>query len=113
MAGPEEKRKHSRFACKGKAQVFFLPSAAPCPAEVLNLSVSGGLIVLQLPRDVSTGENVEVAFTVNQLPFRVRAQVRAVRSDRVFGVLFTLSERVKGHLEDLIEELAGDTRNKL
>ena len=103
---PDEKRMHSRFECKGKAQVYFTPSAAPCAAEVLNLSLGGGLIVLQQPRDTDHGENIEVAFTVNRLPFRVRAQVRAVRSDRVFGVLFVLSERVKGHLQDLIEELA-------
>ncbi len=103
---PKQRRMHSRFPCTGKAQVYFLPSSVPCAAEILNLSMGGGLIVLQQPRDTLHGQTIEVAFTVNQLPFRVRAEVRVVRSDRVLGVLFVLSDRVKGHLEDLIEELA-------
>ena len=108
LATPEQRRRHSRFECKGIAQVYFTRSAVPCPAEILNLSVGGALVVMQQPRDTYPGENMEVAFTVNDLPFRVRAQVRSVRSDRVLGVLFSPSERVKGHLEDLVEELAAN-----
>lgn len=87
--------------------MFFLPSSSPCGAEILNLSLGGGLIALRQPRESEVGESLEVAFTVNQLPFRVKAEVRAVRSDRVLGLRFELSARMQGQLGDLLDELAG------
>ena len=62
------------------------------------------------PAEVVPGAAVELAFTVNGLTFRVRAQVKAVRSETSVGVFFVqLSERVNALLEDLIEELTANS----
>jgi hypothetical protein len=50
---------------------------------------------------------VELTFEVNRLPFRVRAQVKAIRSDKMIGFQFLqVSRRTQWQLEELIQELA-------
>jgi hypothetical protein len=71
-----------------------------------DISVDGGLIHLCEPHPLEIDAVVEVAFSVNQLPFRVRAEVKAVRSATEIGIHFVhVNERVRLHLDDLIEEL--------
>jgi hypothetical protein len=49
---------------------------------------------------------VELTFEINHLPFRVRGQVKAIRTDTTIGFQFPLlSERVRNQLEDLMKEL--------
>jgi hypothetical protein len=49
---------------------------------------------------------VELTFEIDHLPFRVRGQVKAIRTDRTIGFQFPLlSERVRNQLEDLMKEL--------
>jgi len=49
---------------------------------------------------------VELIFDVNHLPFRVRGQVKAIRSGRKIGFEFPpMRERAQRDLRDLIEEL--------
>jgi hypothetical protein len=49
---------------------------------------------------------VELTFEINHLPFRVRGQVKALRTDTTIGFQFPLlSERVRNQLEDLMKEL--------
>ena len=58
------------------------------------------------PLPLSENEIVELIFRVNHMPFRVRGQVRAIRSRTVVGFQFPqLSDRVRRQLEDLIGEL--------
>jgi hypothetical protein len=80
-------------------------------AKIVNLSVGGGLLVLDAPHQSSVGRDIEVAFTVNHLPFRARAQVRAVRSATSLGLRFEMKNaRTRRDLEELVEELAADKR---
>jgi hypothetical protein len=61
---------------------------------------------LRKPQRLSQDMMVELAFDINHLPFRVRGQVRAIRTDTTIGFKFTLlSERVQKQLEDLMAEL--------
>jgi c-di-GMP-binding flagellar brake protein YcgR len=89
--------------------VYFSPSGHPLKAGILDLSLGGGLIQLETPYPTFLGAVIEIAFTVNQLPFRVRAKVRAVRSEASLGLAFEVtSERTRRNLQDLIEELEED-----
>jgi hypothetical protein len=102
-----EQRQSTRLECEGAGAIQTLPACErPFPAKILNLSVDGCLMELQGPLDLATDEIVELLFTVNQMPFRVRGKIRAVRSIVLVGSQFLqLSERTRRHLHELIEEL--------
>ncbi|MGA2833292.1 MAG: PilZ domain-containing protein [Terracidiphilus sp.] len=103
----EELRQSPRLGCRGFGAIQTLPaSERPCPARILNLSVGGCLMELKAPLDLAMDEIVELLFNVNQMPFRVRATVRALRSKGLVGFEFLqLSERTRRHLCELIGEL--------
>jgi hypothetical protein len=105
--GAEELRQSPRLGCRGIGEIQTLPvSEPPCPAKILNLSVGGCLMELKRPLDLAVDEIVELLFTVNQMPFRVRAKVRAVRLKALVGFQFLrLSERSQRYLHELIGEL--------
>jgi hypothetical protein len=108
-----EQRLDSRFNCAGPALAYFVPGESPITSCIIDLSVSGGLIVLDKPRNAPIGTSLELGFSVNRLSFRVRAQVRAIRSPTALGLVFlNVNERIKLHLEDLIEELAATHLNR-
>ncbi len=107
MSIEAERRRHRRLRCSGTADVYLAANEAPCAARVVNLSRTGCLLILRSPRPLACAARVELAFTVNQLPFRVLGEVRAIRSDREFGLYFpALSRRAEMRLEDLVEELS-------
>lgn len=91
---------------------MLLAADAPLlPARIVNVSKDGCLIELQKSQSLDQSTSAELTFKVNRLPFRIRARAAAIRSDRMIGFEFpVLSERVKGQLEELIEELAADWR---
>ncbi|MGA3011481.1 MAG: PilZ domain-containing protein [Terracidiphilus sp.] len=103
----EELRQSPRLGCRGFGAIQTLPaSEQPCPARILNLSVGGCLMELKGPLDLAVDEIVELIFNVNQTPFRVRANVRILRSKGLVGFQFLqLSERTRRHLVELIGEL--------
>ena len=83
--------------------------ALPCSANIVDLSIEGCLLVFNEPQNISKEAMAELTFRVNQLPFRVRGQVRSVQSGITVGFQFTmLSGTVRRQLEDLIEEMAED-----
>ncbi len=83
------------------------PLQAPYLARIVNLSAEGCRLVFQHPLEMEREAFVEIVFTVNQLPFRVRAQVRALISRTTVGFAFVhLSGRLTSNLRELIEELA-------
>jgi hypothetical protein len=101
-----ERRRHPRFECEGRAAVQVAPYEHPCPASIANLSLEGCLVLLEKPRRLTMDALVELAFNVNQLPFRVRGQVKAVRSSTKVGFQFhQVSRRMSLQLQDLIDEL--------
>jgi hypothetical protein len=61
---------------------------------------------LSKPVSLDVDEKVELSFEVHCIRFRVLARARALRSNTLIGFQFyDVSERVKGQLKDLIEEL--------
>ncbi len=102
-----EQRRHRRHRCSGSAEVFLTAESAACAGSVVNLSVTGCLLILKEPQRLVRDARVELTFTVNHLPFRVLGEVKAIRSDKEFGLYFpALSQRIRNRLEDLMKELA-------
>ncbi len=119
MIVSEEQRRHPRLRCFGSGEVHFEVNGVPCPAKVLNLSLEGCLLILQAPDQqpwmepltVAPDQFVEILFSVNQLPFRVRGQVKVIRPNQELGLQFpALGHRTRTRLEDLIEELRESCR---
>lgn len=116
MIVSREQRRYPRLRCFGSAQVFFQIHGTACPAKVLNLSLEGCLLIfgepLPEPQAVAVDQTVEILFSVNQLPFRVRGQVKAIRPNQELGLLFpALGRRTRMRLGDLIEELRESRRS--
>jgi hypothetical protein len=102
----QEKRRQTRILCTGSAGIQVHAGEEFCPAKIVNLSAGGCLIILQKPQRLSQGTMVELTFQINSLPFRVRGQVREIRSDTRIGFEFPLlSKKVRRQLEDLVDEL--------
>ncbi len=107
--GAAEHRQFPRFQCTGTAGVQTVSGEAFCPATVTNLSVGGCLILFQEPQHLLPGSKVEMRFEINHLPFRMKGQVRVLRSATKIGFSFCqIGERVQAQLEDLVEELLGN-----
>ncbi len=108
----KEQRRYPRLRCTGTAEVFMSVNAEPCPARIADLSVEGCRLFLLKPEELENNDRIELTFVINQLPFRVMGQVKAVRSPTEFGLHFpALSKTARGRLGDLIEELQ-ETRTK-
>lgn len=104
----KEQRRHPRFHCNGVAELHFPGSRATISARIEDLSLLGCRLVLVESSTLSPQDRFEIAFVVNQLPFRVSAELRSLRhKDMVLGVEFqNLSHRSRTYLQDLIDELA-------
>lgn len=110
----EQRRSNPRLECRGEAELYRLGSGGGCAAAVLDLSVEGCLLKLEVPLLIALGEAVEIGFTVNKLPFRVRAEVRVVRQATTLGFQFVqLSARARVRLSELIEELIEDRKMRM
>jgi c-di-GMP-binding flagellar brake protein YcgR len=89
-SGYREKRRHPRLGCTGPAAVQVVAGEPFIPDTL-----------------------VELTFNIHHLPFRVRGQVKAIRSDRTIGFQFTvLTDRAKKQLDDLMKELIADIRRR-
>jgi len=105
----KENRKSPRFECKGRASVQVAPGLVPWPARIFNLSADGCFIELERPDLLLQDSIVELTFTVNDLPFRVWGQVKAVQSDSMIGFRFLLlSDRIRRRLGNSLEQLIED-----
>jgi hypothetical protein len=105
-----ERRSTQRAHCEGPADVQKLPAVGETiPGKIENLSEGGCLIELGVEVVLKLNQSVEVSFEVNQMPFRIRAMVRSLQSNTKIGFQFCdMSERARGRLQDLIEELRAD-----
>jgi PilZ domain len=110
----EERRRHARFPCDGKAEMRSLGSGFRAAGEIENLSLSGCLMRLRDRYWFREGEEVEMTFCVRQLPFRVGGRVREIHPGKGVGVEFTLlTERGRGQLLVLIDELDEIVRGRV
>jgi c-di-GMP-binding flagellar brake protein YcgR len=101
-----ERRRDPRFECRGVASVQLATGEPPCAGKIVDLSAAGCLLVFRKRQCLPQDMHVELTFEVDHLPFRVRAQVKNVRSDTMAGFQFLgLSARVRRDLKDLVEEL--------
>jgi len=74
--------------------------------SILDISLSGCFVETKARLRVSVGAPVEMVFRANGVMLRTAATVRAVRQGKGAGFLFnTLSERMQGELQSLIEAL--------
>jgi hypothetical protein len=111
IALTQENRSHPRMDCAGTASVLITPGEPVCLAGVVDLSVLGCLLAFHEPLTLERDALVELTFCVNNLPFRVRAQAKSIRSNTRIGFEFPqLRDRIKLQLEDLIEELGSFPR---
>jgi hypothetical protein len=109
----KDRRRNPRFGCTGHADVLLAADAPLLPARIVNVSKGGCLIELQKSQSLDQSTSAELTFEVNRLPFRIRVRAAGIRSDTMIGFEFpVLSERVRGQLEELIEELAADWRKR-
>jgi PilZ domain len=70
------------------------------------ISADGCLIELLKPQLLSQSTITELIFTVNDLPVRMSAQVRAIRSDTTIGFQFSLlSDGVRRRLACFLEQM--------
>jgi c-di-GMP-binding flagellar brake protein YcgR len=110
----EQKRKHPRVSCSGEASVHFFGDGMSSHARILDLSLEGCLIALEAPIEVKPDAVVELSFSVKQLPFRVRAQVKVVRSHTTLGFQFLqINRRGRSHQLELMEELSEETMQQM
>jgi c-di-GMP-binding flagellar brake protein YcgR len=106
LEGTGEQRRHPRIGCTGSAGVQLAAGEPFYPAKIVNLSAGGCLMVLQKPQRLAKDTMVELTFHINDLPFHVQGQVKAIRSDTRIGFQFPqLNNRVRRQLEDLVDEL--------
>jgi len=112
-SGYREKRRHPRLGCTGPAAVQVVAGEPFIPATIVDLSAGGCRSVLPQPHQLPDDKLVELTFNIHHLPFRVRGQVKAIRSDRTIGFQFTvLTDRAKKQLDDLMKELIADIRRR-
>ena len=103
--GQANRRRHSRYACDGRAEVFLPHGGMLLRGRILNLSLSG-CFVEAASITLERGTRVEVHFTTRQLQFRVVGNVAAAHPRRGAGIAFhDLSPRTTRQINDLILEL--------
>jgi PilZ domain len=103
----KEHRKRPRFECKGTAEMHFFWNGSSCPALIEDVSLTGCRLVMLEEAEIELQRIFELTFTVNELPFRVRAKATSIRCAGHIGVEFVeVRPRLSRYLLDLIEELA-------
>ena len=105
----QQKRRHPRMECSGNASLHLLGEGIDFRGKIIDLSLEGCLIALEESAGLKVDAVVELSFSVRQLPFRVRAQVKVMRSPLLIGFHFLMiSGRASGQMGELIEELSDE-----
>jgi PilZ domain len=109
---PTNRRRHPRYACEGRAEVFVPHGALLFRGKILDLSLSGCFI--ETPAlDLERGTCVEVYFVERQLQFRVAGHIAVLCRNRGAGITFqNLAPRCLRQLADLILELKENSDRK-
>ncbi len=103
-----ERRKFTRYAVDGVAEVLLADGRMLFHGRVLDISVAGCYVETRARLRMEPGTLVEMVFRVGDVIFRVEATSRMVRPGEGAGFLFgELSPRMRVGLEGLIRELGG------
>ena len=106
------RRRHVRYTCGGRAEVFLPHGGLLLRGRILDLSLSGCFIeapALTLER----GTHVEVFFVARQMQFRVSGHIAAVSRKGGAGVAFlNLSPRLARQVADPVHELKEISESK-
>ena len=99
------RRRHQRYSCEGRAEVFLPHGGLLLRGRILDLSLSGCFIetaAINLER----GTHVEVSFVAHRMQFRVAGIIAVLHPRRGAGIAFqNLSLRGARQISDLIHEL--------
>lgn len=99
------RRRHSRYACEGDAEVFVSHGALLFRGAISDLSISGCFIEtpsLKLER----GTAVEVSFVARRMRFRVAGHIASLHRRCGAGIAFhAMSPRRLRQIEELVREL--------
>jgi len=106
-----EQRKNWRHACHGNVSLYDRITQKRMPGTILDLSVSGCLILPDQPGFLRAGDVMEVSFTLHGVSIRVMGCIRNIRHDHCMGIEFRGLEgaakaQVVRLLNILIEESA-------
>lgn len=105
-ASKRDRRRESRLDVDGTAVLHLVNLALRMPGRILNLSMSGCLIVTEERFMVGIYRRVEVEFKLEGLPFRLAGVTQSVQGHHKVGVRFLdISERKREQLVELIKEL--------
>jgi len=106
--GLVERRKHTRYAVDGVAEVVVADGTMLFRGRVLDISVAGCYVETQARLRLPPGTQVEMVFRVNGMVFRPMATSRMVRPGEGAGFLFlNMNAKMQTELEALIAELSG------
>lgn len=99
------RRRHQRYSCEGRAEVFLPHGGLLLRGRILDLSLSGCFIetaAINLER----GTHVEIYFVAHRLQFRIAGIIAVLHPRRGAGIAFqSLSLRSARQISDLIYEL--------
>lgn len=103
----QERRKHPRFACEGRAEIFLPHAGLRIAGSIADLSLAGCFI--EAPAvNLERGTQVEVYFEANRLPFRVAGSISVVYRGLGAGIAFLRpNQRTARCITELIKELEG------
>lgn len=103
----QEKRKHPRFACEGRAEIFLPHAGLRIAGTIADLSLAGCFIEASAV-NLERGTQVEVYFEANRLPFRVAGSISVVYRGLGAGIAFLRpNQRTARYIAELIKELEG------
>jgi hypothetical protein len=87
-ASSREQRRDWRYACTGNVTLYDLITKKWVPGRILDLSISGCLVVPDEPGLLRAGDVVEVSFSIQGFSVRAPATIRHVRGDSSMGIQF-------------------------
>lgn len=103
-----ERRKEPRYVCFGQVKLDRTRPGIILRGRIIDLSLGGCLIQMQLPLDVCPGAAVELTIQAKGTPLRMMGSIKSAgkQSSGLIGISFTkLSARGRFELNELIAEL--------
>ena len=102
-----ERRRHTRFACDGPAEVVVFRPDLLFRGEVKDISLTGCYIATRARLNLKRLTEIELRFSVNGQHFSLLARVMEVRPGKGVGVEFLPGDpRIDKQFHELLERLS-------